>query len=293
MESLLSLLLWPFSACLILTGIHTYLGIHVIRRGVIFVDLALAQMAALGATAALLFGADLHDPAAYWASLGMTLIGAAFFSLSRLRDEKIPQEAMIGIVYVVSAAAAVIVLDRAPGGAEHIRGLLVGNILTVTPAQITKTALLYAAVGLFHWFFRKTFLLISFNPDAALRKGYRLRLWDFLFYAAFGVVVTSSVSLAGVLLVFAFLIVPAVASLLAAEGIAPRLWIGWGIGTAASLLGLAASVMLDLPTGAAVVCAFGLLLLVLVTGRSLLKISRPGVRQRLLVETPLERTKKP
>ncbi len=269
---MLSFLFWPFIACLILTGIHTYLGIHVIRRGVIFVDLALAQMAALGATTALLFGYDLHDPAAYWASLGMTLIGAAFFSLSRSRDEKIPQEAMIGIVYVVSAAAAVIVLDRAPGGAEHIRGLLVGNILTVTPPQITKTALLYGAVGLFHWCFRKAFLLVSFNPEEALRQGYRLRLWDFFFYAAFGVVVTSSVALAGVLLVFAFLIVPALGSLLLADGITPRLWIGWGIGTAASLLGLSASVLFDLPTGASIACAFGLLFLFPMTGRSLFKV---------------------
>lgn len=277
MESLLSFLIWPLLACLILTGIHTYLGIHVIRRGVIFVDLSLAQMAALGATLALLFGRDLHDPAAYWASLGMTMIGAAFFSLSRSRHEKIPQEAIIGIVYAVSAAASVIVLDRAPGGAEHIRGLLVGNILTVTPAEIAKTASLYTAVGLFHWFFRKTFFLISFNPEEAHRKGIRIRLWDFLFYAAFGVVVTSSVSLAGVLLVFAFLIVPAVASLLLAEGIPPRLWIGWGIGITASLLGLSASVLFDLPTGASIVCAFGVLLALLLTGRSLIRITRPGM----------------
>lgn len=274
---MLSLLFWPFIACLILTGIHTYLGIHVIRRGVIFVDLALAQMAALGATLVLLFGYDLHDPAAYWASLGMTLIGAAFFSFSRSRNEKIPQEAIIGIVYVVSAAAAVIVLDRAPGGAEHIRGLLVGNILTVTSAQIGETALLYIGVGLFHGFFRKRFLLISFHPEVALREGVRFRLWDFLFYAAFGVVVTSSVSLAGVLLVFAFLIVPAICSLLLAERVAPMLWIGWGIGTAASLLGLTASVRLDLPTGASVVCAFGLILALLLMGRSLIRITRPGI----------------
>jgi zinc/manganese transport system permease protein len=277
MESLFSLLLWPFIVCLILTGIHTYLGIHVIRRGVIFVDLALAQMAALGATAALLFGYDLHDPAAYWISLGMTLIGAAFFSLSRSRDEKIPQEAIIGIVYVVSAAAAVILLDRAPGGAEHIRGLLVGNILTVTPAQIIQTALLYAVVALFHWFFRKRFLLVSFHPEVALREEVRLRLWDFLFYAAFGVVVTSSVALAGVLLVFAFLIVPALTSLLLTEGITARLWIGWGFGVAASLLGLAASVIFDLPTGASIVCAFGLLLLIPILGRSLSRMIRPGM----------------
>ncbi len=188
---LLPFLFWPFLACLVLTGIHTYLGIHVIRRGVIFVDLALAQMAALGATTALLAGYDLHDQAAYFASLGMALIGAAFFSCSRSRDNKVPQEAIIGIAYVVSAAAAVIILDRAPGGAEHIRGLLVGNILTVTPQQVLHTALLYTGVGLFHWCFREKFLLISFNPNEALRKGINFPLWDFLFYAAFAVVVTS------------------------------------------------------------------------------------------------------
>ncbi|MBI3805412.1 MAG: metal ABC transporter permease [Nitrospirae bacterium] len=257
---MISFLLWPFVVSLILTGIHTYLGIHVIRRGVIFVDLALAQMAALGATLAVLFGHDLHDPAAYWASLGMTFIGAAFFSLSRSRKERVPQEAIIGITYAVSAAAAIIVLDRAPGGAEHIRALLVGDILTVTPAQVMKTALLYSAVGLFHWILRQPFLLVSFHPEEAIHKGYRLRLWDFLFYMTFGIVVTSSVSLAGVLLVFAYLIVPAVISILFAETIAQRLWIGWGLGIAASLLGIAASVTFDLPTGASIVCAFGLLL---------------------------------
>jgi zinc/manganese transport system permease protein len=257
---MISFLVWPFFVALILTGIHTYLGLHIIRRGVIFVDLALAQAAALGATLAILLGYDLHHPSAYWVSLGMTFIGAAFFSLARSVDEKIPQEAVIGITYVVSAAAAIIVLDRAPGGAEHIRALLIGDILTVTPDRLIKTAVLYAAVGLFHWLFRKSFLLVSFNPEEAVRRGYRLRLWDFLFYITFGVVVTSSVPLAGVLLVFTFLIVPAVASILFAEGIAQRLWIGWGVGIVASLLGFWASYYFDLPTGATIVCAFGLIL---------------------------------
>lgn len=273
---MISFLFWPFVVSLILTGIHTYLGIHVVRRGVIFVDLALAQMAALGGTLAILVGHDLHDPAAYWASLGMTFIGALFFSLSRARKERIPQEAIIGIIYAVSAAASIIVLDRAPGGAEHIRSLLVGDILTVTPAQVIKTAILYSGVGLFHWFFRKSFLLVSFHPEEAHRQGYRLRLWDFFFYAAFGVVVTSSVSLAGVLLVFAFLIVPAVASLLLAEEVATRLFIGWGIGIAASLLGIAGSVTFDLPTGASVVCAFGVILVLLVG----LRAAAPSRREK-------------
>lgn len=271
---LISFLLWPFLACLVLTGIHAYLGLHVLAREVIFVDLTLAQMAALGTAVALLLGYDLHGRTAYWVSLGMALTGAAFFSFSRSREGKILQEAVIGIAYVVSSAAAVIVLDRAPGGVEHIRGILVGNILTVNPRQVSEIALLYTSVGLFHWFFREKFLLISFNPNEARKTGMNLRLWDFLFYATFAVVVTSSVAIAGVLLVFCFLIVPSVASLLLAGGIGSRLFIGWGIGLTASLIGLAASVLFDLPTGASIVLAFGLLLILLVTGRAVLKFFR-------------------
>ncbi|MFQ5580753.1 MAG: metal ABC transporter permease [Nitrospiria bacterium] len=264
---MVSLLIWPFIACLILTGIHTYLGIHVVRRGVIFVDLALAQMAALGSTLAILSGHDLHDPEAYYISLGMTFLGAVFFALSRQRREIIPQEAIIGTIYVMSAAASLIVLDQAPGGTEHIRSLLVGNILTVTPKEVIKTALLYTAVGIFHWTFRKPFIMISFDPDQAISKQYRVRSWDLLFYLTFGLVVTSSVALAGVLLVFSFLIVPALISLMLAKNIISRLWIGWGIGLLASLFGLATSVAWDTPTGASIVCAFGLLFFFPAIGR--------------------------
>lgn len=247
------------TACLILAGIHTYLGIHVIRRGVIFVDLALAQLAALGAGCALLFGFDLHDPAAYAFSLGMTLVGALFFALSRRDDDRIPQEAVIGVTYAVSAAAGIIVLDQAPGGAEHIRSLLVGNILTVSSGEILRTALLYAAVGGFHWFFRRELMALSFDPKAAAQRGLRVRLWDFLFYVTFGLVVTSSVALAGILLVFSYLIVPALLSLFFADTVARRLIIGWGLGVFASATGLFGSAFWDLPTGASIVCAFGLL----------------------------------
>jgi zinc/manganese transport system permease protein len=256
----MSILGLPFLACLILTGIHVYLGIHIVRRGVIFVDLALAQVAALGATIALLIGYDLSDRMAYLLSLGFTVAGAGLFSLTRQRREKIPQEAIIGIVYVVSAAASILVLDRAPGGAEHIRSLLVGNILTVTPNELMGTGLLYAFIGLFHWALRNPFLTITFRPEESHQLGRSLYLWDFLFYLSFGLVVTSSVHLAGVLLVFAYLVVPAVGSLLFAEGVGRRLAWGWAMGGAASGLGLVASYRFDLPSGATIVCAFGLLL---------------------------------
>ncbi|MBI4549841.1 MAG: metal ABC transporter permease [Candidatus Omnitrophica bacterium] len=257
----------PFLAAVVLTGIHGYLGIHVVERQIIFVDLALAQIAALGATAAYLFGFDLHSPATYWFSLGATFLGAVIFSTTRSRNERVPQEAVIGIVYAVSAAAAVLILSRSAEGDEHIRYMLVGNILLVGGPEILKMALLYGAVGLFHWIFRKTFLLISSRPEEAFAKGIRVRVWDLLFYLTFGLVVTSSVQIAGVLLVFSYLIVPAVAAILFARRLSSRLFLGWGLGAGTSLAGLACSYWLDLPTGAAIVCAFGVVLAALTVMR--------------------------
>jgi zinc/manganese transport system permease protein len=196
-------------------------------------------------------------------------VGAVVFSLTRQRREKIPQEAIIGIVYVVSAAAAILVLDRAPGGAEHIRSLLVGDILTVMPKDLAGTGILCALVGLFHWVLRKPFLTITFLPEEFHQKGGSILLWDFLFYLSFGLVVTASVRLAGVLLVFAYLVVPAVVSLLFTEGLGNRLILGWGLGAASSALGLWASYRFDLPTGATIVCAFGFILILTVIGKGL------------------------
>jgi zinc/manganese transport system permease protein len=264
----MSILALPFLACLILTGIYVYLGIHIVRRGIIFVDLALAQLAALGATVALLIGYDPSDRTGYLLSLGFTVVGAVVFSLTRQRREKIPQEAIIGIVYVVSAAAAILVLDRAPGGSEHIRSLLVGDILTVTPNDLIRMGILCGLVGLFHWVLRKPFLTITFKPEDFRKKGRSIYFWDFLFYLSFGLVVTGSVRLAGVLLIFAYLVVPAVVSLLFTEGLGKRLALGWGMGGASSAVGLWASYRFDLPTGATIVCAFGLMLVLSAVIRS-------------------------
>ncbi len=260
MHDILQLLLWPALACLVLTGIHAYLGLHVVERGVIFVDLSLAQVAALGTTIAFLAGFDLHGEVAYLFSLGFTLIGAALFALTRSRRSRIPQEAVIGIVYAVSAAAAILIMDRLPEGAEHIKHILVGNLLAVSPAEVVKMAVLYSLIGLLHWIWRKPFLAISTDPEEALRQGYRVRLWDFLFYGTFGLVVTSSVAIAGVLLVFSFLIVPSVAAMLFSEKVGVRLTIGWVMGTLVSLAGMYASYRLDTPTGATVICVFGIAL---------------------------------
>ncbi|MEN6337826.1 MAG: metal ABC transporter permease [Phycisphaerales bacterium] len=262
MNGMLELLLVPFAACLVLTGIHCYLGIHIVSRGVIFVDLALAQVAALGSTVALLLGYELSSPQAYCMSLGFTFVGAAVFALGRTRDKSISQEAIIGIVYAVSSAAAILVLDRAPHGEEAIKTMLVGSILFATWPQVAKVAAMYAAVGFLHFLLRKRFLLISMNPDQARREGLWIRFWDFVFYMTFGMIVTSSVRIAGVLLVFSYLVVPAVCAMLFASTVARRLLIGWALGFIASVLGLFASAMWDLPTGASVVTMFGVVLVV-------------------------------
>jgi zinc/manganese transport system permease protein len=256
----------PFVASLILTGIHSYLGVHVVERGVIFVDLSLAQIAALGGTIALLLpisGGDAHSPAVYWISLAFTFIGAFVFSTIRVRRARIPQEAIIGICYAVASAAAILAMSKATSESEHLKDMLVGNILAVSWFDVGKTAALYGAVGIFHFIFRKQFLTISMDHKKAEVNGVSVKMWDFLFYASFGFVVTSSVAIAGVLLVFCYLIVPSVAAMLYADSIGKRLAIGWTMGTVVSALGVYLSLMLDLPTGATIVCTFGMVLIVM------------------------------
>jgi len=260
---ILAFLVWPFMASLILTGIHAYLGVHVVERGVIFVDLALAQIAALGATIAILAGMDPHGLGAYWLSLAFTFVGAAIFAFARTRRGHIPQEAFIGIAYAVASAAAILAMSKATGETEHLKDMLVGNILAVSRREVLKTAVLYGIIGIFHYIFRRRFLLISTDPERAEAQGLSIRFWDFLFYASFGFVVTSSVAIAGVLLVFCYLIVPSVGAMLFADKVGPRLAIGWTMGTLVSALGVYFSVLLDLPTGATIVCTFGAVLVVM------------------------------
>jgi zinc/manganese transport system permease protein len=261
MVDLLELLWIPFLMCLVLTGIHAYLGVHVLAREVVFVDIALAQIAALGATAAFLIGYDMDTWESYAIALFATLVGALVLSLTRTRHRNVSQEAVIGVVYAVSSAGAVLLADRAAHGIEHIRAMLVGSLLAVRGPEVLKVAVLYALIGGLHWLCRKPFFLISTDPDAAYAQGLHVRLWDLLFYASFGVVVTSSVRIGGVLLVFSYLIVPALAGTALGGSVTTRLLIGWSFGTLVSVIGMAASAVLDLPTGATVVCTFGLTLL--------------------------------
>jgi zinc/manganese transport system permease protein len=271
--TIVSFLAAPFVASLVIAGIHAYLGVHVVERGVIFVDLSLAQIAAFGATIAILLpwsNGDPHSPSVYWVALVFTFIGAAIFSTIRSKHARIPQEAIIGISYAVASAATILALSKSSSEGEHLKDMLVGNLLSVSWTEVWQTAVLYAVIGAFHYAFRKRFLAISMNPEAVEASGVNLRLWDFLFYVSFGFVVTRSVALAGVLLVFCYLIVPSVAAMLFARNIGPRLAIGWTMGTVVSALGVWLSLMLDLPTGATIVCTFGLVLILMALVRVLI-----------------------
>ena len=258
---MLEVMLPPFVACMVLVAIHSYLGLHIIAREVIFVDLSLAQMAALGTVVALLAGGAPDSRTAYFFALGFTAVGAFLFALTRTSGKgRVPQEAIIGIVYVVASAAAILVADKAPRGADAIKDILVGSLIWVTWPTIAKLAVAYAVLGLFHFVLRRRFLTISFHPEQAEQAGWKVKWWDFWFYLSFGVVITFSVPVGGVLMVFTFLVVPAAIAFLFTRDLRKLAYIAWGSGALASFLGLWLSYKYDLPTGPLIVCMYGVLL---------------------------------
>jgi zinc/manganese transport system permease protein len=262
MSEILSVMKWPLIACLLLPGILVYLGLHIVRREVIFVDLALAQVAALGTCVCLMLGHEAREVHTYFWSFGFTLIGAAIFALTRnQRHHQVPQEALIGIVYVVAAALSILLLSRSAEGNEELRRTLIGDVLLVSPKEVLKTFVIYLAIGAVHFVFREQFLMLSFEPERAATEGIAARWWDFLFYALFGLVVTSFVQIGGVLLVFSYLIVPAVCANFLARRVGALLAIGWVTATISSVVGLYIAYQFDFPTGAAIVCVLGAALL--------------------------------
>jgi len=248
---LIALLAAPFAATLVLLGIHVWFGLHILRRKVIFADLALAQIAAFGATLAVAIGHSPRELTTLSYSLLFAMCGAGLLTATRAIGRSINQEALIGILYVVATAASVLVIDRAPQGAEHVRRMLVGSLLSVGPAQLEEIVPLYAAIAVLHLLVRRPLMRAC---ESETRDRITV-LWDFVFYGSFAIVVTSSVAIAGVLLVFSLLIIPAVIGMLFARGMMAALLVGWATGLLASLAGFAASLAFDLPTGATLVLA--------------------------------------
>lgn len=262
MLELISFMLPALVACLVILAMHAYLGIHVLQREIIFVDLALAQIAALGTTVGFLMGIHVEDNLSFLFSFGFVLLGSAIFAFTRMRRQTVPQEAIIGIVYAVATAAAILVADRAPGGAEHIKEILTGSILWITWPVILKILLVYSIVAIFHWLLRKKFMLISEDYLKAVEEqGGWIKFWDFLFYISFGIIIVLSVRVAGIMLVFSFLVVPATVSMLFAKRWMTKLIIGWSVGLFASLFGLYFSYSLDFPSGPTIVCFLGFFLI--------------------------------
>ena len=272
-------MLWPLIASLILPWLLVYLGLHIVQRGVIFVDLALAQTAAFGTCIGMLVGYDTHDWQSYAFSLGFTFVGAIVLTFTRTRNQRVPQEALIGIVYVVAAAAAILALSKGSGGSEELQRSLVGELLVVRHTEVMKTFALFVVIGVVHFMFRKKFFAISADPDRAAASGINVRWWDFVFYMLFGLVVTSFVHIGGVLLVFSYLVVPAVCATYLVNSIVARFAVGWGIATLASVVSLFITAKADLPIGAAFVCVLGVCLIIAAMAAKLIrkgKINEPS-----------------
>jgi len=250
----LTFLFYPFLGCVLLILIHAYFGIHILERGIIFVDLAMAQFIALGIAVAFLMG---HEGSArnYYA-VAFAIIGASIFSMARRIRRIVNMEAFIGVLYIFSLAVSILILDRTPHGLEEFKTILNGNILWVTPSDILKTFILYAAIGLLHLVFRKKFFALSFEESNG-------PFWEFLFFLSFAFVLVSSVQLAGILQVFSFLVIPALIGRLFTRSPMKILIGGWGIGLAASMAGISLSYKMDLPTAPLIVASLSLAFFIL------------------------------
>ena len=276
MTEMLMFMAAPFAACLILVGIHAYFGFHVIERRVLFVDLAVAQFAALGAVVGFI---NHHHPGEFGStlySMSFATLAALLFAFTRVRDARLPQEAIIGVTFVVASAASILIADRAPEGAEHLKESLAGSLLWVTWPTVIKDLVIYSAIGLFHWVFRHRFMLVTTDPAEASRRGWNIAWWDFLFYLSFGITITFSVEIGGILMVFAYLVIPACIAILLSSTMRIRLLLGWGIGFLGSAMGLIGSYVWDFPTGPAIVVVLGLMLAATWTGFRLSRVRGAG-----------------
>ncbi len=263
MTELITMLGFPFLGCLAIVAIVGYMGLHVLKREVVFIDIALAQMAAVGVIVPhLLFHAHHDSPLTFIFPLVFTTAAAAFYAFARSRVVQIPLEATIGVSYAIASGAALFLIGVQPGGHVHVKQMLIGSILWTTGSDVAWCAAVFSVVGLLFYLMRKPFTRISDDYEAAVRAGMKVVGWDFLFYALLGIVIILAVRIAGVVIVFCFLIIPATTSAIFSSKWRIRLLLTWLFGAVASLLGLVFAYCLDFSLGPSVALFSGLVLVV-------------------------------
>lgn len=254
----LSFLLYPFLACIALVLIHAYFGVHILERGIIFVDIAMAQFIGIGIALSFYLGYENH----YLLAVVFAFFGALILALAKKVEKIVNLEAFIGVFYVFSFAAAVLILDKSPHGAEEFKSILNGNILWVLPKDVLYAYLLYFLIGTLHVVFREKFSSLTF-------EGRKNLFWEFVFFLTFGLVLVKSVVMAGVLTVFSFLIIPALIGRLFTKNFLKTLFTGYGTGTFATLLALFLSFKFDLPTSTLIVTIMSVTFFILLGFRAI------------------------
>ncbi|MCP4723991.1 MAG: metal ABC transporter permease [bacterium] len=258
----------PIAGCIVMAGILSYFGNHILTRGLIFIDIALAQIAALGTMIGLLMGFTEDTISVEMVSLLFTMIIITIFALTKFEKQVIPQEAIIGIIYGLGLGLAWLIAEKIPGGSNFLTKTITGNILWITWGKVLAFFILFLLIAFIHYFFRKPFIRISESRKNLPYSIKKVRIYELIFYLTFSIVVVRTVPVGGIFLVFTLLIAPtAIATLFTQKWINRFIW-SWIIGIAGSLAGVFVSYNMNISNGPAIVCLLGIMVFVM----SLIKI---------------------